>query len=150
MPFKKYRYVAVEGPIGVGKTSLARRLAQHIAAETLLEKGIGDVEALAATSIDDLVDFLDVSMDEAQAINAAANSIVAAKNAEVGEEGEEAPETAEADAGDAEPPVEAESEDETAAEEQAEPEAAEEETEVSAAEQTDEEEAEQKEADGEA
>ena len=38
MPFKKYRYVAVEGPIGVGKTSLARRLAQHIAAETLLEK----------------------------------------------------------------------------------------------------------------
>ncbi|OGS75674.1 MAG: deoxyadenosine kinase [Gallionellales bacterium GWA2_55_18] len=34
----KYRYVAVEGPIGVGKTSLARRLAQHIAAATLLEK----------------------------------------------------------------------------------------------------------------
>ncbi|MBI5438090.1 MAG: deoxynucleoside kinase [Nitrosomonadales bacterium] len=33
-----YRYVAVEGPIGVGKTSLARRLAQHTAAATLLEK----------------------------------------------------------------------------------------------------------------
>ena len=33
-----YRYVAVEGPIGVGKTSLARRLAQHLAAATLLEK----------------------------------------------------------------------------------------------------------------
>ena len=33
-----YRYVVVEGPIGVGKTSLARRLAQHFAAATLLEK----------------------------------------------------------------------------------------------------------------
>jgi deoxyadenosine/deoxycytidine kinase len=32
------RYVVVEGPIGVGKTSLARRLAQHFAAATLLEK----------------------------------------------------------------------------------------------------------------
>jgi len=38
MLLDKYRYVAVEGPIGVGKTSLARRLAQHIAAATLLEK----------------------------------------------------------------------------------------------------------------
>lgn len=35
---ERFRYVAVEGPIGVGKTSLARRLAQHLAAETLLEK----------------------------------------------------------------------------------------------------------------
>ena len=38
MLFDRYRYIAVEGPIGVGKTSLARRLAQHIAAATLLEK----------------------------------------------------------------------------------------------------------------
>lgn len=38
MLFDKYRYVAVEGPIGVGKTSLARRLAQHIGAAVLLEK----------------------------------------------------------------------------------------------------------------
>lgn len=34
----KYRYVVVEGPIGVGKTSLARRLAQHMDASLLLEK----------------------------------------------------------------------------------------------------------------
>lgn len=38
MLFDKYRYVVVEGAIGVGKTSLARRLAEHIGAATLLEK----------------------------------------------------------------------------------------------------------------
>lgn len=34
----KYRYVVVEGPIGVGKTSLACRLARHFGAATVLEK----------------------------------------------------------------------------------------------------------------
>ncbi|OGT00589.1 MAG: deoxyadenosine kinase [Gallionellales bacterium RBG_16_56_9] len=38
MQFEKYRYVVVEGPIGAGKTSLARRLAQHSGAAALLEK----------------------------------------------------------------------------------------------------------------
>ncbi|MDD2929683.1 MAG: deoxynucleoside kinase [Sideroxydans sp.] len=38
MPLSKYRYIVVEGPIGVGKTSLAKRLAEHSEAETLLEK----------------------------------------------------------------------------------------------------------------
>lgn len=38
MLFDRYRYIVVEGPIGVGKTSLARRLAEHISAATLLEK----------------------------------------------------------------------------------------------------------------
>ena len=38
MPLSKYRYIVVEGPIGVGKTSLARRLAEHAAAQTMLEK----------------------------------------------------------------------------------------------------------------
>jgi len=38
MSLAKYRYVVVEGPIGVGKTSLARRLARHMGASTLLEK----------------------------------------------------------------------------------------------------------------
>ena len=33
----KYRYIVVEGPIGVGKTSLARRLSEHLKAELLLE-----------------------------------------------------------------------------------------------------------------
>jgi deoxyadenosine/deoxycytidine kinase len=34
----KYRYIVVEGPIGAGKTSLARRLAGHSGADALLEK----------------------------------------------------------------------------------------------------------------
>ncbi len=38
MLFDKYRYVVVEGPIGVGKTSLTRRLAKHSGATALLEK----------------------------------------------------------------------------------------------------------------
>ena len=34
----KYRHIVVEGPIGVGKTSLARRLAEHLNAGLLLEQ----------------------------------------------------------------------------------------------------------------
>jgi deoxyadenosine/deoxycytidine kinase len=32
------RYVVIEGPIGAGKTSLARRMAVHLSGQTLLEK----------------------------------------------------------------------------------------------------------------
>ena len=52
-------------------------------AETLSEKGISDVESLAATTVDDLVDYLDVSLDEAERIIGSAKSIVEAKNLEV-------------------------------------------------------------------
>ncbi len=38
MPLSKYRYIVVEGPIGVGKTSLTQRLADRVGAQTLLEK----------------------------------------------------------------------------------------------------------------
>ena len=38
MQLEKYRYIVVEGPIGVGKTSLTQRLADHAGAKVLLEK----------------------------------------------------------------------------------------------------------------
>jgi deoxyadenosine/deoxycytidine kinase len=38
MDLEKCRYVVVEGPIGAGKTSLARQIAGHLAGETLLER----------------------------------------------------------------------------------------------------------------
>ena len=50
-------------------------------AADLKEKGITDVETLAATSVDDLVDILDVSLDEAERIIGSAKSIVEARNA---------------------------------------------------------------------
>ncbi|RJG05191.1 deoxynucleoside kinase [Noviherbaspirillum cavernae] len=38
MSIDKYRYIVVEGPIGAGKTSLARKLAEHLNAQTLFEQ----------------------------------------------------------------------------------------------------------------
>jgi N utilization substance protein A len=74
-------------------------------AETLKEKGILDIDALAQASIDNLVDYLDVSMDEAETILAAANAVVDMRDAQAEEEseGEEAGEGVEAseEAGDA-------------------------------------------------
>ena len=35
---ERFRHIAIEGPIGVGKSSLARRLATHIGADLLLER----------------------------------------------------------------------------------------------------------------
>src|SRR5687767_5336453 len=49
-------------------------------AELLAEKGISDVEALAATSVDDLVEFLDLSLDEAEVILNAAVAVVAMRD----------------------------------------------------------------------
>lgn len=38
MNFDKYKYVVVEGPIGVGKTTLTRKIAENSGAQTLLEQ----------------------------------------------------------------------------------------------------------------
>ncbi len=37
-PLSRFRHVAIEGPIGAGKSSLARRLAAHMGAELMLER----------------------------------------------------------------------------------------------------------------
>ena len=59
-------------------------------AEALEAKGIKDVEALAASSVDQLVDTLDISLDEAEKIIASAKTIVAAKEEEQGGSDDEA------------------------------------------------------------
>ena len=38
MSLEKYKYIVVEGPIGVGKTSLARRIAAETGAQPLMEQ----------------------------------------------------------------------------------------------------------------
>ncbi|MBK7705128.1 MAG: transcription termination factor NusA [Acidobacteria bacterium] len=83
-------------------------------AEDLKEKGITDVEALAAATVDDLVDFLDISLDEAESILAAAAAIVEAKNQQA-----EEPVTDEAVEGSGEPAAEGEAIAESTAEDEA-------------------------------
>jgi transcription termination/antitermination protein NusA len=50
-------------------------------AEALGEHGIEDIDALAATSVDDLVEYLDVSLDEAESMLTAAQAVIAARDA---------------------------------------------------------------------
>src|SRR6267378_202972 len=48
--------------------------------DTLAEHGINDIDALAQTSVDDLVEFLDLSLDEAETILNAAIAVVAMRD----------------------------------------------------------------------
>jgi N utilization substance protein A len=54
-------------------------------AEALADHGITDIDALAQTSVDDLVEFLDLSLDEAEVILNAARAVVAMRNRSLGE-----------------------------------------------------------------
>jgi N utilization substance protein A len=45
-------------------------------AEALVDHGVGDIDALAHTTVDDLVEFLDVSLDEAETILKEAQSVI--------------------------------------------------------------------------
>jgi len=49
-------------------------------AEALAEHGVNDIEGLANTTVDDLVEFLDVSLDEAEHMLAAAQSVIAMRD----------------------------------------------------------------------
>jgi len=61
-------------------------------ADTLGEHGVTDIDALVNTSVDDLVEFLDVSLDEAEKILGAARSVIEireqSKQPAAGEDGE--------------------------------------------------------------
>ncbi len=55
-------------------------------AEGLAEHGINDIDALAGTTVDDLVEFLDLSLDEAEHILTAAQAVIALRNRSLGED----------------------------------------------------------------
>ena len=65
--------------------------------DTLGEHGINDIDALAHTSVDDLVEFLDVSLDEAETILSAAKAVIAIRDTSIQGAGAEPDETAETD-----------------------------------------------------
>jgi len=71
---------------------------------TLADHGVADIEGLANATVDDIAEFLDVSIDQAEALIGAAQAVVesaratAEAEAAEGEGGEESPETAEASA----------------------------------------------------
>src|SRR5947209_286521 len=79
-------------------------------ADALAEHGIEDIDALASTSVDDLVEYLDVSLDEAEAMLNAARAVIAAReaskqSAEAGEAAEESEEAVAAGEGVEEAPA---------------------------------------------
>src|SRR5215203_5069288 len=61
-------------------------------ADALAEHNINDIDALAATTIDDLVEFLDLSLDEAEVILSAAQAVVAMRERSLQSETEESSE----------------------------------------------------------
>jgi len=54
-------------------------------AEALAEHGINDIDALSQTTVDDLVEFLDLSLDEAEVILEAAQAVVALRDRSLAE-----------------------------------------------------------------
>ena len=83
-------------------------------ADTLGEHGVTDIDGLVNTSVDDLVEFLDVSLDEAENILSAARSVIEIRDRSLQPAEEEGSEGAPTEAHDA-VATSAESEEETAA-----------------------------------
>ena len=63
-------------------------------ASVLAERGIKDLDALAAASVDEIADYLDISFDEAQVLIEAARNVVAAREQEAAAEASAAAESA--------------------------------------------------------
>jgi N utilization substance protein A len=82
--------------------------------DTLAEHGINDIDALTQTSIDDLVEFLDLSLDEAEKILNAAKEVVAMRDRTLQGETEDETEAAEVAGEETEALSEAETEEELA------------------------------------
>jgi N utilization substance protein A len=88
-------------------------------AEALAEHDINDIDALAGVSVDDLVEYLDVSLDEAESMLKAAQAVIAARDKSKQQDGEEAVSAVETEAGVDGEALEAQTEAEAAREEQA-------------------------------
>ncbi len=58
-------------------------------ADALAEHDINDIDGLANTTVDDLVEFLDVSLDEAEKMLEAARAVIAVREAKLAEQGDE-------------------------------------------------------------
>src|SRR5919206_3060391 len=58
-------------------------------ADSLAEHDINDIDGLANTTVDDLVEFLDVSLDEAEKMLEAARAVVALREQKLAEQGQE-------------------------------------------------------------
>ena len=71
--------------------------------DTLAEHGINDIDALAHTSVDDLVEFLDVSLDEAETILTAAKAVIAMRDTTIQGAGAETSESDEVAVAESEP-----------------------------------------------
>src|SRR5438105_5046517 len=59
-------------------------------ADALAEHGVTDIDGLANTTVDDLVEFLDVSLDEAEKMLEAARAVIAVREQRLAEQTEEA------------------------------------------------------------
>src|SRR5437879_13258276 len=57
--------------------------------DALAEHGIADIDGLANTTVDDLVEFLDVSLDEAEKMLEAARAVIALREQKLAEQTEE-------------------------------------------------------------
>jgi len=69
--------------------------------DNLAEFGINDIDALAATTVDDLVEHLDISLDQAESMLNAAKAVIAAREASI--QAAERGEGSETEGADAEP-----------------------------------------------